>query len=241
MMSNDEQSKKLIEERLKGLSEEDREVAIKILQQIATTGASSLLDDIKYADFDEVPVDIETFLHDRNYLGNGLIDPEGRFTVWPYWENTLKKIFPDNITTAFNTIVFTGAIGIGKSMVAVICVLYMLYRLLCLKDPYGYYGMQPIDKLSISFMNITIENAKGVALDKMNQLILASPWFMSHGQMAGTANLVFRPEKHIEFIAASSNNQIIGRAIFYNFSDEVNFSLVNNPERQKKKMMKIRD
>ena len=84
MMSNDEQSKKLIEERLKGLSEEDREVAIKILQQIATTGASSLLDDIKYADFDEVPVDIETFLHDRNYLGNGLIDPEGRFTVWPY-------------------------------------------------------------------------------------------------------------------------------------------------------------
>lgn len=239
MMSNDEQSKKLIEERLKGLSEEDREVAIKILQQIATTGASSLLDDIKYADFDEVPVDIETFLHDRNYLGNGLIDPEGRFTVWPYWENTLKKIFPDNITTAFNTIVFTGAIGIGKSMVAVICVLYMLYRLLCLKDPYGYYGMQPIDKLSISFMNITIENAKGVALDKMNQLILASPWFMSHGQMAGTANLVFRPEKHIEFIAASSNNQIIGRAIFCNFSDEVNFSLVNNPERQKKKMMKI--
>ncbi|MBO7078324.1 MAG: hypothetical protein J6W64_00750 [Bacilli bacterium] len=50
----------------------------------------------------------------------------------------------------------------------------MLYRLLCLKDPYLYYGMQPIDKISISFMNVTIENAKGVALDKMNQLILSS-------------------------------------------------------------------
>ena len=124
-------------------------------------------------------------------------------------------------------------------MVAVICVLYMLYRLLCLKDPYAYYGMSPIDKLSISFMNITIENAKGVALDKLNQLILASPWFLNHGQMAGTANLIFRPEKHIEFVCASSNNQIIGRAIFCNFSDEVNFSLVANPEKQKKKMMKI--
>lgn len=108
----------------------------------------------------------------------------------------------------------TGAIGIGKTLFADICLLYMLYRLLCLKDPYLYYGMQPIDKISVSFMNVTIENAKGVALDKMNQLILASPWFMSHGQMAGTANLIFRPEKHIELIAASSNNQIIGRALF---------------------------
>lgn len=133
----------------------------------------------------------------------------------------------------------TGAIGIGKTLFADICLLYMLYRLLCLKDPYLYYGMQPIDKISVSFMNVTIENAKGVALDKMNQLILASPWFMSHGQMAGTANLIFRPEKHIELIAASSNNQIIGRALFCNFSDEVNFALFSNPEKQKQKMMKI--
>jgi hypothetical protein len=43
-----------------------------------------------------------------------------------------------------------------------------------MKDPYLYYGMQPIDKISISLMNITIENAKGVALDKMNQMLLAS-------------------------------------------------------------------
>ena len=61
-----------------------------------------------------------------------------------------------------------------NSTCAVICQLYMLYRLLCLKDPYLYYGMQPIDKITISLMNITIENAKGVALDKLNQLILSS-------------------------------------------------------------------
>ena len=86
----------------------------------------------------------------------------------------MKKIFPDNITTAYNTLILTGSIGIGKSTCAVVCQLYMLYRLLCLKDPYLYYGMQPIDKITISLMNITIENAKGVALDKLNQLILSS-------------------------------------------------------------------
>lgn len=101
-----------------------------------------------------------------------------------------------------------------NSTIAVICLLYMLYRLLCLKDPYLFYGLQPIDKITISLMNITLDNAKGVALDKMNQMILASPWFLAHGEMAGTTNLVYKPEKHIEIVVASSNNQIIGRALF---------------------------
>lgn len=77
-----------------------------------------------------------------------------------------------------------------------------------------YYGLQPIDKISISLMNITLENAKGVAQDKMNQMILSSAWFMAHGKMTGTSNLNYIPEKHIEVITASSNNQVIGRAIF---------------------------
>ena len=126
-----------------------------------------------------------------------------------------------------------------NTLVADLILLYMLYRLLCLKDPYTYYGMQLIDKLSIAFMNITIDNAKGVALDKMNQMLLSSEWFMAHGKMHGKTNLVYRPEKHIELIAASSNNQVIGRALFASFEDEVNFSVFTNPEKQKKKMMKL--
>lgn len=574
-------AQKLTLAALEGLSEKEKEVALEILKQYSFAGESELLTQLKYIDFEEIPVDIHTFIHDKKYLGNGLYDQEGRFTLFPYWENKLKELFPDNVTTAYNTLVLTGAIGIGKAqpldslvlteygfkkmgeltlsdkvfgndgnlhniigifpqgmkkickvsftdgtstlccdehlwtvyntknkvwttvetkqlidgsrnlkhawghrykipmtspinssqkellidpyilgvligdgslttglqfasndqeivdniqkrlpntltvtkvnekfsysikgkkhsineylnairyyqlntkaenkhipneylfstvsdriallqglmdtdgfiskdgsviefttvsqklrddfvmlvqslggtchirikhptyknkvgdkihgresynigiklpknicpfkllrkinrlnpkslepyryitnieyigedecqciyidsnehlyltndfivthntLVADICLLYMLYRLLCLKDPYLYYGMQPIDKISISFMNITIENAKGVALDKMNQLILSSEWFMSHGEMAGTTNLIFRPEKHIELIAASSNNQIVGRALFASFEDEANFSIFNNPEKQKKKMMKI--
>ena len=226
-------------ETLNKLSPEERKVAIDILKQIASSGNSELLDTIKYSDFDEIPVDIHTFLHDKKYLGNALYDKDGRFTLFPYWEEKLKDVFPDNLTTRYNTIILTGSIGIGKSTFAVICLLYMLYRLLCMKDPYLYYGMQPIDKISISLMNITIENAKGVALDKMNQMLLASEWFMAHGEMAGISNLVYRPNKHIEFVCASSNNQIIGRALFASFEDEVNFGIGNNIERQKAKLKQI--
>lgn len=35
--------------------------------------------------------------------------------------------------------------------------------MLCLKDPYNYYGMMPIDKITFSLLNVTIDTAKGVA------------------------------------------------------------------------------
>ena len=200
--------------QLDSLPKEEREAVLKILKQLSSNGSSELLDKLKYADYKEIPVDIETFLHNKKYLGNALYDANGRFTVFPYWEKKLKEIFPDNTTTAYNTIILTGAIGLGKSTIAVICLLYMLHRLLCLNDPYLYYGLQPIDKITISLMNITIDNAKGVALDKMNQMILQSEWFMAHGEMHGTTNLEYVPDKHIELITASSNNQVIGRAVF---------------------------
>ena len=63
---------------------------------------------------------------------------------------------------------------------------------------------------------------------------------MSHGEMHGTTNRIFVPDKHIEFVCASSNNQIIGRALFCNFSDEVNFDARSaNVERQKARLKQI--
>lgn len=225
----------ITDEEFQQLDKEEREFVIKIIKEYQETGESKTLDNLYKRDYEEIPVDIHTFMHSSKYLGNALYDPEGRFTIFPYWEKKLKEIFPTNTTTRYNTIVFTGAIGLGKSTIAVICLLYLLYRLLCLRDPYLYYGMQPIDKISISLMNITLENAKGVALDKMNQMILSSQWFMQHGTISGTTNLKYTPEKHIELITASSNNQVIGRAIFGNFTDEVNFGLTSDVEKLKKK------
>lgn len=224
---------------LNNLTEEERKAVVEILKEYSDNGNSSKLTELLYEDWSEVPVDISTFLHDKKYLGNALYDQEGKFTLFPYWEKTLKDIFPTNTTVKYNTLIFTGAIGLGKSTIAVICLLYLLYRLLCLKDPYLYYGMQPIDKISISLMNITIENAKGVALDKMNQMILSSEWFMTHGKMSGVTNLEYLPDKHIELITGSSNNQVIGRALFANFTDEVNWGLTNDVEKLKKKQKQL--
>ena len=228
------------------LTPEEKELALSMLREFSTKGESELYNHLRYKDYAEIPVDIETFLTDKMYLGNGLVDAEGRVTVFPYWIKVLKKIFPNNIDTAYNTLILTGSIGIGKSFVAVLAELYLMYRMLCLKDPYLYYGMQPIDKISFSMINITLDAAKGVAWDKLQQLLQSSPWFMAHGKVTGKDNLVWKPTKRpgqigtIELVVGSKNSHIIGRAVFCNFSDEVNFSAVTTDvDKIKRKMLTL--
>lgn len=225
---------------LSGLSEEEKALALNILRQYQEDGNSSVLKGLILEDFDEIPVDINTFISDDNYLGRGLLsqDPitgERRQTVFPYWIKVLNSVFPNNIDTAYNTLILTGGIGLGKSFMAVLCMLYMMYRMICLKDPYTHYGLQPIDKITFSLINITLDAAKGVAWDKMQQLLQSSPWFMAHGTVSGTSNLAWKPPKGIELIVGSQNRHVIGRAVFSNFTDEVNFGLSSDIEKLKKK------
>lgn len=232
-------------ERLNGLSAEERALALEILKEYSKDGYSAILEDLKYSDFEEIPVDIMTFISDDRYLGRGLytVDEftgERKCTVFPYWLEKLQEIFPDNLTTRYNTLILTGSIGLGKSFVAVLCQLYLLYRMMCLKDPYTYYGLQPIDKITFSMLNVTIEAAQGVGWDKMQQLLQSSDWFMERGNMnASRTNPQWMPPKGIELVFGSSNRHVVGRALFSNFSDEVNFGVGNNVEKQKAKLKKM--
>ena len=230
---------------LNNLSPEERALALEILKEYSQDGQSAILEDLKYSDYEEIPVDIMTFISDERYLGRGLyiVDEftgERKCTVFPYWLNVLKDIFPDNVSTRYNTVILTGSIGLGKSFIAVICQLYLLYRMMCLKDPYQFHQLQPIDKITFSMLNVTIEAAQGVGWDKMQQLLQSSDWFMERGNMnASRTNPQWQPPKGIELVFGSSNRHVVGRALFSNFSDEVNFGVGNNVEKQKAKLKKM--
>lgn len=232
-------------EALACLNEDEKQLALEILKEYSQEGQSAILDDLKYSDFEEIPVDIMTFISDDKYLGRGLysVDEftgERKCTVFPYWLEKLQEIFPDNLTTRYNTLILTGSIGLGKSFIAVLCQLYLLYRMMCLKDPYTYYGLQPIDKITFSMLNVTLEAAQGVGWDKMQQLLQSSEWFMERGNMnASRTNPQWQPPKGIELVFGSSNRHVVGRALFSNFSDEVNFGVGNNVEKQKAKLKKM--
>lgn len=209
---------------LGNLTKEEKDAVLAILDEFANNGNSTTFNNMLYQDYEEIPVDIVTFLHDPIYLGKGLTDSEGRFTLFPYWEELLKEIYPDPLKPAkYNTLALTGAIGLGKSTEAVIIGCYELYRMLCLKDPYIYYGLQPIDLITFAVINITKDAAQGVAWSKLQSLIQSSEWFMKRGTMTRGDSPEWRPPKGIELIYGSQTRHILGRAVFWAFEDEVSF------------------
>lgn len=67
---------------LNNLSEAERKEVLNILGEISITGASSIYTKYLYKDYDEIPVDIDTFLRNPKYLGKGLVNDEGVFTAY---------------------------------------------------------------------------------------------------------------------------------------------------------------
>ena len=170
---------------LDNLQPEEKELALKILSEMANnSGISELLDDLKYAEYTEVPVDIKTFLTDDNYLGLAWKDATGKSKLYPFWLNRLQELFPNNVDTAYNTLLESGARGIGKSEVACGCVgAYLMYRILCMKNPLEFFRLKPTEKVCFAFMNIKLDLAEEIAISKFQKTIQMSPWFMARGKM----------------------------------------------------------
>ena len=227
--------------KLKETDSKAYESALLILKEYKEKGYSSTYNDLIYKDYKEIPVTINEFINNKNYLGTGLLDKEGKQTVFPYWIKTLNKVFPDNINTAYNTILLTGAIGLGKSFFAVVCILYLLYRMMCLKDVRLHYGLQEIDVVTFSFINITMDAAKGVAWSKCQELLKSSPWFISRGIISKGLEPEWEPDPSykISLIYGSLPRHIIGKCIFASFEDEISFQPNQDIDIQKEKAMQL--
>ena len=99
---------------LEGLTESERRYALQILSELSENNLQKY-NELKYADYDEIPVDIETFLTDDRYLGNAWKTSNGKLKLYEFWLDRLKELFPNNIDTAYNTLLESGARGIGKA------------------------------------------------------------------------------------------------------------------------------
>lgn len=202
---------------LNTLNEQEKEYALKILKELNTQGQSKSYDDLLYSDYKEIPVDIETFLKDDKYLGNAWKDANGKLKLYDFWLDVLKEIFPTNIDTNYNTLLETGARGLGKSEIACGCVgAYLMYRVMCLKNPLQYYHLKQTEKICFAFVNIKLALAEEIAISKFQKTIQLSPWFMSKGKMTSFhGNPYWVPPEPINIIIGSQADDVIGQPIFY--------------------------
>ena len=203
------------------LSDEERAAVLQIMNEIADKGSSDKYTDILYQDYKEIPVDILTFIKDPKYLGKAWHLSDGECKLYPYWEHKLQELFPDNISTSVNNFILSGARGLGKSEIAVTVMAYLMYRVMCLKNPLEYFGLKPTERIAFSFMNITEALAYDIGVSKFQNTIQMSPWFMERGTLSGKKELVWNPPPYINIIIGSQPRHVIGQACFASFFDEI--------------------
>lgn len=200
------------------LSPENKELILKILSEFKTEGASNTLKELWEVDYKEIPVSIDKFIEDPHYLGKST---RNGTSIYPYWRKKYREIFDPSKN--YEEVILTGAIGVGKTRTAVICLCYLLYKLMCLKDPQEYFRFNAGDKITIFFLNITLTLAEGVGYETMHDYLIHSDWFLERGTVTGRKNLRYNPPHNIAITFGSKGEHALGQQIYAAFMDECDF------------------
>jgi len=170
--------------------------------------------------YDVVPPTIMEFMTDPYYLGESLVDDEGKLSIYPIWQDALKKIYPNQFYSPYKEVIFTGSIGQGKTTIAKIGCVYDACKLLCLKEPHSYLGVGKAKKMVFAFVNATLDLGKNVLLDEIENWFSASPFFR---EMMATAPRNCQFPKNIDITAGSRGTHVLGADVVSALLSELNF------------------
>lgn len=144
-------------------------------------------------DFEERPVDIEEFIYGHDYLNltdNGknpmkLSDAQIlliRASSQIYKLETLISLYGEyegtkRFNETCNEVIFQLGKGSGKDFTSTVACAYIVYLLLCLKDPAAYYGKPGGDSIDILNIAVNAQQANRVFFENFAIRIERSPWF----------------------------------------------------------------
>jgi hypothetical protein len=137
--------------------------------------------------FEEIPVDVKTFVTSSDFLNQPELS-EIQYDIVKAMSQILRQPELEMIYGASqgavhykkytkNEIILQLGKGSGKDFTSTVGVAYMVYILLCLKDPARYFGKPPGDAIDIINIAINAAQAKNVFYKGLKTKIEKSPWF----------------------------------------------------------------
>jgi hypothetical protein len=148
---------------------------------------NEFLEVLKENHFIEIPVDAKTFVESPDYLGQPPLSDiqyqivEAMSQI--YRKEDLVEIMGPVAGEAYftkytkNEIILQLGKGSGKDFMSTVACAYVVYKLLCLKDPAIYFGKPAGDAIDIINVAINAQQAKNVFFKGFKSKIERSPWF----------------------------------------------------------------
>lgn len=177
---------------------------------------------------ERVPVDIETFLSGKEYLGfftDLEIWPEVRKAIIELNCNWWQGIDREKGQMAYDGATLAGATSTAKTTIAMITTLYHLYLLSCLKTPQLVYGLTKQTSIVFAIMAAKPHVMKKVVYLPMRKYVEQMPYFQKYmpPDKLIESEMYFK-EKNIRVVPAGGDEDaILGEAIIGGICDEINF------------------
>ncbi len=152
---------------------------------------NDFLEVLQDSPFNEEPVDAKTFVEGENYLAQPPLSSiqydvvEGMSQI--YKKEDLQALMGFEEGARYynkftkNEIILQLGKGSGKDFTSTVAVSYIVYKLLCLKDPARYYGKPSGDAIDIINIAINAQQAKNVFLRALRPRLRSPP-----GLLVGT-------------------------------------------------------
>ena len=148
---------------------------------------NEFLDVLKENHFVETPVDVKTFVQSPEYLGQPLLSDIQYEIVEAMSQIYRKEDLIDLMGEAEGTkhfnkytkneLILQLGKGSGKDFISTVACAYVVYKLLCLKDPAVYFGKPPGDAIDIINVAVNAQQAKNVFFKGFRVKVEKSPWF----------------------------------------------------------------
>jgi len=145
------------------------------------------LEVLKDNNFRETPVNAKEFVEGEAYLGQPPLSQVQYDIVEAmsqiYRQEDLVDLMGTEDGTRYykkytkNEIILQLGKGSGKDFVSTVACAYIVYKLLCLKEPARYYGKPSGDAIDIINVAINAQQAKNVFFKGFKNKIENSPWF----------------------------------------------------------------
>jgi hypothetical protein len=145
------------------------------------------LEALKSDNFEERPVDAKTFVEGENFLNQPPLSPiqydivEAMSQI--YKLEDLIELMGDEDGRRYykkytkNEVILQLGKGSGKDFTSTVACAYIVYKLLCLKDPARYFGKPSGDAIDIINVAINAQQAKNVFFKGFKTKIEKSSWF----------------------------------------------------------------
>ena len=149
---------------------------------------NEFLEALKDDHFEEIPVDAKTFVEGEAYLGQPPLSDVQYDIVEAmsqiYRKEDLINMMGEEKGTKYynkytkNEIILQLGKGSGKDFTSTVACSYIVYKLLCLKDPAKYFGKPSGDAIDLINVAINAQQAKNVFFKGFKTKIEKSPWFV---------------------------------------------------------------